>query len=119
MPEPTTTSATALAGGLITVAGVATGLPADLFLPGFVGSIWALRKADEVGIAWRIVQVCSSTLLAAWCATPATLVADAIVPGIERIPADMLRYPVALVIGWAGIAGLLEYLGEKIGAARK
>lgn len=71
MPEPTsTTSAAAVAGGLITVAGIATGLPADLILPSFVGALWALRQAPEGGAWSRVLQVLAGTLLACWSATP-------------------------------------------------
>ncbi|MDD2991888.1 MAG: hypothetical protein PHI64_23405 [Zoogloea sp.] len=53
MPEPTTTTgAAAVAGGLITVAGIATGLPSDLILPSFVGALWALRFPAAFLIGW-------------------------------------------------------------------
>ena len=43
------------------VAGLATGLPADLIFPGFVGALWALRSMDEGGPWARVLQVIAGT----------------------------------------------------------
>ena len=111
MPEPTTTtSAAAYAGGLITIAGITTGLPADLILPGFVGALWALRTAPEGGACGRVLQVLIGTLLAAWTAAPLSLIAGQIAPQAADIPADMLRYPVAFAIGWSGLTIVLRHV---------
>lgn len=120
MPEPTTTTgAAAVAGGLITVAGIATGLPADLILPSFVGALWALRCAPEGGAWSRVLQVLAGTLLAAWTAAPLSLVAGKIAPQAADIPTDMLRYPVAFVIGWSGLTLLLRRVERWMGEGAK
>jgi len=102
MTEPTLTTAAAV-GGVITVAGVATGLPADMLLPAFVGSLWALRHADEGAIGWRVVQVVVGTLAAAWCAPVLAGVAST-TTGAE---VHVVKFPLALVLGWGGLRFLL------------
>ena len=59
MTEPalTTTAGHALAGTGIMVAGIATGLPADLIFPSFVGALWALKTAEQGGPWARVLQV--------------------------------------------------------------
>ncbi|TMW77979.1 hypothetical protein FG147_02475 [Thauera sp. UPWRP] len=102
MSEPTSTTAAAL-GGVITVAGVATGLPADMLLPGFVGALWAIRTADEGAVGWRVVQVVVGTLAAAWCA-PVLAGMAANTMGAET---HVVKFPLALVLGWGGLRFLL------------
>lgn len=120
MLEPTTTTgATAVAGGLITVAGIATGLPADLILPSFVGALWALRTAPEGGAWSRVLQVLAGTLLACWSATPLSLVAGQVMPEAADVPAQMLRYPLAFVVGWGGLSILLRRVGTWMGEGAK
>lgn len=102
MSEPTTTTAAAI-GGVITVAGVATGLPADMLLPAFVGSLWALRHADEGTMLWRTLQVVVGTLAAAWCAPVLAGVASS-TTGAE---VHVVKFPLALVLGWGGLRFLL------------
>lgn len=102
MSEPTSTTAAAV-GGVITVAGVATGLPADMLLPGFVGALWALRSVDEGHVGWRVVQVVVGTLGAAWCA-PVLAAMAANTVGAE---VQLVRFPLALVLGWGGLRYLL------------
>lgn len=46
MTEPASTTSIAATAGGIMIAGLATGLPADLIFPGFVGALWALRTAE-------------------------------------------------------------------------
>ena len=62
MTEPASTTAAAATAGSIMVAGLATGLPADLIFPGFVGALWALRSMDEGGPWARVLQVIAGTL---------------------------------------------------------
>lgn len=111
MTEPTSTGAAAWAGGIM-VAGIATGLPADLIFPGFVGSLWALRVAGEGGAAWRVLQVIAGTLTAAWFAEPVSLVAGEVLPWIAKVPHEMRRYPLALLIGWGGLSIGLAWIGR-------
>lgn len=120
MPEPTsTTTAAAVAGGLITVAGIATGLPADLILPSFVGALWALRQAPEGGAWSRVLQVLTGTLLACWSATPLSLVAGQVMPEAASVPSQMLRYPLAFVMGWGGLSILLQKVSAAMGGNGK
>lgn len=119
MDPTSTTSSAAVAGGLITVAGIATGLPADLILPGFVGALWALRTAPEGGAWGRVMQVLIGTLLAAWTAAPLSLLAGQIAPQAASIPAHMLRYPAAFLIGWGGLTLLLRRVERWMGEGSK
>lgn len=117
MTEPTST-AIATAGGIM-VAGVATGLPADLIFPGFVGAVWALRDVAEGGHWARVAQVVVGTLLAAWAAAPLALFAASVVPGAASIPAEMLRYPLAFAVGWGGLSIGLRRIGRVMGGDGK
>lgn len=104
MTEPaTTTAAHALAGTGIMVAGIATGLPADLIFPSFVGALWALKTAEQGGPWARVLQVVAGTLFAAWSAAPASLGAAGVIPQVAQIDPGMLRYPLAFAIGWGGL----------------
>lgn len=118
MTEPTTTTAAAAAAGSIMVAGVATGLPADLIFPGFVGALWALRTAEQGGPWARVLQVLIGTLLASWTAVPVSLAAASIVPEAAAISPDLLRYPVAFALGWGGLSILLDRIGRLMGGTR-
>lgn len=117
MTEPTSTAAAAGAG--IMIAGLATGLPADLILPAFVGAIASLRAAEEGGPWARVLQVFVGTLLAAWTAAPVTLLAGEIMPVTSRIPDEMMRYPVAFALGWGGLSLVLPRVGKLMGGAPK
>lgn len=105
MTEPalTTTAGHALAGTGIMVAGIATGLPADLIFPSFVGALWALKTAEQGGPWARVLQVITGTLFAAWSAHPASLAASTVVPQAAQIDPSLLRYPLAFAIGWGGL----------------
>lgn len=106
MAELTTPAAAAAFGSAITVAGVATGIPPDLVLPSAAGAMYAVLRTDE-GRAWgRVVQVVVGTLFATWCALPLSIVAADVMPLLSKIPQDMLRYPLALVLGWGGLRAL-------------
>lgn len=106
MPGPTTHAGAAAFGSVITVAGVATGVPPDLILPSAAGAMYALLHTKE-GRPWgRVVLVVVGTLFATWCAIPLTLVAADMVPLLGKIPGDVLRYPLAFLIGWGGLRAL-------------
>ena len=106
MADLTTPAAAAAFGSAITVAGVATGIPPDLVLPGAAGAMYAVLRTDE-GRAWgRVVQVVVGTLFATWCALPLSIVAADVMPILGKVPQDMLRYPLALVLGWGGLRAL-------------
>lgn len=102
MSEPTSTTAAAVAG-IITVGGVATGLPADMLLPGFVGALWALRSVEEGRLVWRVLQVVVGTLGAAWSA-PVLATTAANLIGAE---VHLVKFPLALALGWGGLRYLL------------
>lgn len=108
MTEPTSTTAAALGGSVITVAGIATGLPDDLILPAFCGALWALRGLDESGILARVSQVVAGTLIAAWSAPALSLMASASL-GVDP---QFLRFPLAALIGWGGLRHLLPRVGQ-------
>lgn len=114
MTEPTATASAAAATSIM-LFGVATGLPADLIFPSFVGALWALRSAAEGGPWARALQVVAGTLFAAWSAVPASLMFAHVVPTAAGVPADMLRYPVAVCLGWGGLALVLGRMERAIG----
>lgn len=117
MTEPTATAAAAGAG--IMVAGLATGLPSDLILPAFVGALASLRAMEEGGPWARVLQVVAGTLAAAWAAQPVTLLAGDVAPWIDRIPDEMMRYPIAFCLGWGGLSLVLPRVGKIMGGAPK
>lgn len=126
MTEPalTSTAGHALAGTGIMVAGIATGLPADLILPSFVGALWALKTAEQGGPWARVLQVVAGTLFAAWSAHPASLAAASIttasmLPDGARIDPALLRYPLAFAIGWGGLKFGLGRFERLIGGGPK
>lgn len=113
MTDPATTATVhAIAGSGIMIAGLATGLPADLIFPSFIGALWALRTMENGGPWSRVLQVVAGTLLAAWSATPISLVAAEIVPSVAKVPHDLLRYPLAFVVGWGGLSLALTRAGK-------
>lgn len=125
-PDPAATSAAtstastaASAGSSIMVAGLATGLPAELIFPAFVGALWALRSAGQGGHLARVAQVIIGTLFAAWTATPVTLVAASITasitPEVSGISVDHISYPVAFCLGWGGLNIVLDRIGRHMG----
>ncbi len=116
MTEPTATAAAAGAG--IMVAGLATGLPADLILPAFVGALASLRAMEEGGPWARVLQVFAGTLIAAWTAAPVSLLAGDILPAASRVPIEMLRYPVAFLLGWGGLRFVLPRFEKIMGGAK-
>lgn len=124
MTEPaTTTAAHALAGTGIMVAGITTGLPADLIFPSFVGALWALKTAEQAAPWARVLQVIAGTLLAAWSAAPASIAAASIaaatvVPDGTHIESSLLRYPIAFVIGWCGLKLGLGRIERIIGGTK-
>lgn len=117
MTEPIATPAAAGAG--IMVAGLATGLPADLILPAFVGALVSLRAIEEGGPWARVMQVVASTLAAAWAAQPVTMLAGDVAPWIDRIPDEMMRYPIAFSLGWGGLSLVLPRVGKIMGGVQK
>lgn len=120
MTEPaSTTTAVAAAAGSIMVAGIATGLPADLIFPGFVGALWALRTAEQGGPLARVLQVVIGTLLAAWSAVPVSLAAAAGAPEFARVDPLLLRYPVAFLLGWGGLSIVLARVGKIMGGSQQ
>ena len=118
MTEPASTTAAAATAGSIMVAGLATGLPADLIFPGFVGALWALRSMDEGGPWARVLQVIVGTLLAAWSAVPLSMAAASVVPQAAQINPELLRYPAAFAVGWGGLSILLERVGRIMGGSK-
>ena len=100
------------------VAGIATGLPADLIFPGFVGALWALRSMEEGQPWWRVLQVIVGTLVAAWSAVPVSLAAASVVPQTAQIQPDLLRYPAAFLVGWGGLSILLVRAGRIMGGSK-
>lgn len=113
MSEPSTTAA-GVAGGIM-LAGVATGLQADLVFPAFVGAIWSLKALEPGGgVVWRVVQVVVGTLIGAW-ATP--VAAQAVTGMLPAALAGMeaLRYPLAWAIGWGGLRLGLPVLERRVG----
>lgn len=115
MTEPASTTSIAATAGGIMIAGLATGLPADLIFPGFVGALWALRTAEQGGPIARMVQVVVGTLLAAWTAVPVSLAAASIAPAAAQINPELLRYPVAFAMGWGGLSIVLARVGKIMG----
>lgn len=118
MTEPATTTSVAATAGGIMIAGLATGLPAELIFPAFVGALWSLRSASEGSAIARVTQVLIGTLAAAWMAMPVTLAAASFVPEAASISADILRYPVAFALGWGGLSILLDRIGRLMGGPR-
>jgi len=119
MTEPATTAAGAhIVGSGILIAGVATGLPADLIFPAFVGALWSLRGMDEAGPWGCVLQVIAGTLLAAWMAAPVTLLAGDILPQVNKVPDEMLRYPIAFGLGWGGLSIAMKRITSLIGGAK-
>lgn len=114
----TASDAAPVAAGLITIAGVATGLPNDLVFPSFAGALWALRRAEEDNLFWRIVQLLVGTLSAVWITPPALLIAGQIIPLLDHIPQEVLRYPLAMTVGWMGITGVLRWFGDRTGVSK-
>lgn len=118
MSEPTavaaaaTATAPATAGAGIVVAGIATGLPADLLLPCFVGALWSLRGAGEGGPWARVVQVFFGTLMAAWFAEPAAAMVAGAVSGVAAIDSSLMRFPMAFALGWGGLSIVLGGLAR-------
>ena len=119
MSEPTTLSAAATAGLLITVAGIPTGLPSDLVFPGFVGALWALRAIETGGVFARVGQVLAGTLLAAWSAHPVAQIAGGMLPASLSIATDSLRYPAAFCVGWGGLTIGLRWIGRLLGDQKR
>lgn len=119
MTEPTSMTAAAAAGGVITVAGLATGVPPDLILPSFCGALWALRAVEQGGIVARGLQVVAGTLLAAWCAPALSQMAAALVPAAAGVDPALLRFPVAALVGWGGISILLPRVGRMMGGQQQ
>lgn len=117
MTEPASTAIAAGASGVM-VFGIATGLPADLIFPAFVGALWALRSVEEGGPWARALQVFVGTYLAAVSTQPVTLWAADIIPGVKQIPAEMMRYPVAWLIGWGGLSIALRRIGLLVGGEK-
>jgi len=113
--EPASTTTAAAAAGSIMIAGLATGLPAELIFPAFVGSLWALRTADQGGPWARAVQVLIGTLFAAWTAMPLALFAATLAPESAGVSPELLRYPVAFALGWGGLSILLDRIGRFMG----
>lgn len=109
MSEPTSITAGSLAGGIM-VAGVATGLQAELVLPAFVGALWSLKALDPGSVGWRVVQVVVGTLAATWSTPLAAQFAAQTMPVTAGITSEMLRYPVALALGW----GVLRFVLPKL-----
>lgn len=109
-PDPSA-SAPAISA-LISVAGIATGLPADLVMPGFAGALWALRQAPQGGLTWRVIQVLVGTLVGAWFTPAALYLASSIAPESAHIPHEVLRYPLAFVLGWRGLVIVLRWSGD-------
>lgn len=124
MPDPVTqttmgaSNAIPVSATIITIAGIATGLPNDLIFPGFAGSLWAIKSAQETSIFWRIVQLVIGTLLAAWVTHPFLYLVNQVFPVLSVVPPDILKYPVAMVAGWGGLTKLLKWLGEHSGASK-
>lgn len=118
MTEPASTTTAAATAGSIMIAGLATGLPADLIFPGFVGALWALRTAEPGGPWSRVMQVVVGTLLAAWTAVPVSLAAASVVPQAAQIAPELLRYPVAFALGWGGLSFLLDRVARIMGGTR-
>lgn len=119
MSEPTTLSAAATAGLLITVAGIPTGLPSDLVFPGFIGALWALRAIEAGGVLARIGRVLAGTLLAAWSAHPLAIIAAGVLPVSVSVAPETLRYPVAFAVGWGGLSIGLHWVGRLFGEPGK
>lgn len=109
MSEPTSITAAGVAGGIM-LAGVATGLQAELVLPAFVGAIWSLKVLQSGGVAWRVLQVVVGTLIATWSAPLAAHLAVQAVPDAMGVTPDMLRFPMAWVVGWGGLRFVLPRL---------
>ena len=124
MPDPITqvtagmSPAVPAAATLITVAGIATGLPSDLIFPGFAGSLWAIKSAQETSIFWRIVQLVVGTLLAAWITHPFLFLVNQLIPVLNPVPPEVLKYPVAFLSGWWGLTRALGWFGERAGVIK-
>lgn len=102
MPEPTasTASALALTAGGLTVFGMATGLHPMLLLAGLGGGWWALSYLEAPMPALRRISTLGiSALAAAWITPPA--VAGVIGAGWlgPHATGEVLQYPVAMFVG--------------------
>lgn len=125
MAEPASTALTGAAaagsvisvvGGIIHVAGIATGIPPELILPAFVGSLVGLRKADPGGTAARVAQVCVSTLLATWGAAVVVAMAAGLLPVVfAQLDPVVSRYPAAFGLGWGGLRLVLPWIERHFG----
>ncbi|MEH3087731.1 MAG: hypothetical protein PGN26_14625 [Xylophilus ampelinus] len=103
MTEPATTAvaSTALAVGALTVTGSLFGMSFDLLMPGLFGGLVALSFADQVG-RWRMaISVATSTILAAYFAPAAVVLAVDWLPVLAKMPAAELRALAACAIGLA------------------
>lgn len=98
MAEPATHAA-ASAASVITVSGLATGLPADLILPAFVGALWSLRAAKQSGLVMRVWQVATGTLGAAWGSQAAAAALIGFMPTVAGAP--NIKYFVAFGMGFS------------------
>jgi len=51
-------------------------------------------------------------------AAPVTLLAGDILPQVNKVPDEMLRYPIAFGLGWGGLSIAMKRITSLIGGAK-
>lgn len=116
MSEPSTAIA-ALVQGVIVILGVATGLRPELLLSAAAGGWWAMSYQPELKPLSRINRIGIAALVGAWGAPWVVH----LIRGADV--ADIVQFPVALVLGLASVdvlgGGLLALVKRWIGGLKR
>lgn len=115
MAEPTSSAVALGSAATVTLFGIATGLPADLIAPAFVGALWSLRMYQEVGVMSRVSQVAVGTLAGAWAAIPLSTVIGGFLPAAAGVAAPAVKYIVAFGAGFGGLYAMERWLFKRGG----
>lgn len=113
MPEPTSTAVIGLTAGGLALFGVVTGLHPALLLAGMAGGWWALSYREPMSVPSRIASIALAAIVAAWGAPVALALIASVLP-LQSIAADVLKFPVAMLLG-----RLTHTLGSALDALAK
>lgn len=99
MPEPQTTAASLLAGGVITITGSILGMQYDALIGGFGGGLMALLHQPQMPRLRAIASVAASCFLGGAFAPVLTAASVSYLAWLASVNADLLRVAGAVGIG--------------------
>ena len=98
-----TPSVTLTSVGIITIAGISTGIPPEVLWPALAGALASLIYWPQGSPVVSAAKVILSTLFSAWTVPVAAKLLESALPSASTIPMEVIKFPAAFGLGFGGL----------------